>query len=182
MLKTFEEIQKVVENVKCPPFEPLFYCIQCEDTSFIYHPDADVICRTCYQDVRWITNYEDKPYWSHVPHAGIHACNYMDPILRPDPYGNEAVRVCKSYAGHIWVVQVRLWRKNAYGEDFDWGYGGQEIVPRDATNGAIVKRVLVCALSFAEHEIREGFEYKGIKVVSPHLNLEKLVELEGLYE
>ncbi len=44
------------------------------------------------------------------------------------------------------------------------------------TPGEVVQTVLKACLTFDEHEIREGFRYKGERIFGPHLDVDKLVE------
>lgn len=44
------------------------------------------------------------------------------------------------------------------------------------TEDAIVKTALAAALQAEEHECREAFTYKGVRLFDPHLTVQKLME------
>ena len=45
------------------------------------------------------------------------------------------------------------------------------------TDSEIVQTVFKCCITSAEHEAREGFQYKGYSVFGPHYDVEALVDL-----
>ena len=76
-------------------------------------------------------------------------------------------------------VQARLWRADADTGVEGWGTGpkhsvGSSSEDREGQPDYIVKRCLVAALSFAEHEVREAFLYDGRRVFGPHIGLTEL--------
>ena len=78
-------------------------------------------------------------------------------------------------------VQARLWRADADTGVEGWGLGPRHPVGSSANDpdgqpDYIVKRCLVAALSFAEHEVREAFLYDGRRVFGPHMKLSALWE------
>lgn len=45
---------------------------------------------------------------------------------------------------------------------------------RFATHSEVIQTALKCALTSAEHRIRESFKYRGRRVYSPHYNVDAL--------
>ena len=84
-----------------------------------------------------------------------------------------------SEEGGTVFVQARLWRADADTGVMGWGVGARHPVgaspdEREGQVDYIVKRCLVAALAFAEHEVREAFLYDGRRVFGPHLRLSDL--------
>ena len=48
------------------------------------------------------------------------------------------------------------------------------------THGEIVQTVFKATMTALEHEAREMFLYKGVSVLDPHYDIEKLVEFRRL--
>ncbi len=47
------------------------------------------------------------------------------------------------------------------------------------TKSEVVQTVLKASLTWAEHEIREHFKFRGVSIFDPHYDVEKLVELRN---
>lgn len=73
-------------------------------------------------------------------------------------------------------LRAKLWRLDTHTKK--WGYGYSAWYPLAVTMeiGEIAKKPFVAARDFAEHEVREAYTYKGRKVLSPHINIDKLWE------
>jgi len=72
-------------------------------------------------------------------------------------------------------VQVGAKRKCAYTGEMGEGFGGKYEVSVFSTEDEIVKKVLSGCLAYAEHEIREGFLYKGKRLFNPHMKIDTLM-------
>lgn len=57
--------------------------------------------------------------------------------------------------------------------------GRKWLISEHMTDGEIVQTVFKATMTAAEHELREGFKYRGQPIFDPHYDLEKLVELRG---
>lgn len=77
---------------------------------------------------------------------------------------------------HVWFVQARLWRADSVTGIEDWGEGSKILLEHEMTEGAVVKRCFVAMRDFAEHEVREGFRWKGRSVLSPHIDIHALYD------
>lgn len=75
---------------------------------------------------------------------------------------------------HVWYVQAKVWRKDTTTDKFEWGAGSKRFISPHATNGEIVKSCFVVARDFAEHEVREAFQWKGRRILGPHLDIDAL--------
>lgn len=92
-----------------------------------------------------------------------------------------------SYKGYLlgeyeWNIEVRILdlddsycaiRATKYRRDVDtgemgYGAGLWVMIPKDFTEQQVVAQCFRLLNSFEEHEAREGFEYKGQRVVGPH--------------
>lgn len=62
------------------------------------------------------------------------------------------------------------------GEEEGYQQGRKWLVEPDMTDSEIVLTALKAVLTFAEHEAREAFRYKGSKIFQPHLDLDDLAE------
>ena len=78
---------------------------------------------------------------------------------------------------HTWYLQARLWRPDTDSGEMGWGAGGKNFISPHMTNSEITRICLKAALAFGEHEIREGFKYKGRRVYGPHLSVEALWDI-----
>jgi len=74
------------------------------------------------------------------------------------------------------AIEARLWRQDTDTGEWGWGQGGQHLIDEMMSDDVIAKRFLVAALSYAEHEVREGFRYKGRRIFGPHMPLQALWE------
>jgi hypothetical protein len=63
---------------------------------------------------------------------------------------------------------------NRTGEPYREG-GRKWDVSIHATESEIVLTVFKAILTFAEHELREQFEYKGFKILDPHTDVNSLI-------
>lgn len=86
------------------------------------------------------------------------------------------IAYAEDYLNHVWFVQARLWRPDAATGVEDWGEGSKIIIENTMTEGQVVKRCFVAMRDFAEHEVREGFRWKGRKVLSPHIDINALYD------
>lgn len=78
---------------------------------------------------------------------------------------------------HTWWVEACLVRKDSVTDVVERGYGGPIAVSSLSTRDAMVKKFFVAARDYAEHEVREAFEWKGHKVLGPHIPLDDLWEI-----
>ena len=88
-------------------------------------------------------------------------------------YQDKKVIVFYGYhEGKMWV-QVGMMRPDCDDPDLiEVGKGGKVYLSEFASDDEIVKKVLGLTLSYVEHETREGFYYKGVRLFSPHISLE----------
>lgn len=84
-----------------------------------------------------------------------------------DPFENE------DSAG--FVVRLRFERVDRETGRIGIGLGGHRLIPRGATESAVVKTVLSALLAIAEHEIREGLLYRGRRPFDPHRTVAEMV-------
>ena len=65
---------------------------------------------------------------------------------------------------------------NVTGATMPWG-GRKWLLSMHKTDSEIVQTVFKALMTAMEHEAREQYLYKGVPVLDPHLDIEKLVEL-----
>ena len=76
----------------------------------------------------------------------------------------------------MYLIRTSFQRKDIITGDFGTGWGRWHTTPiNTATETSIVMTAWVCVKMIVEHELLEGFEYKGLKVFHPHKSLSELV-------
>lgn len=92
-----------------------------------------------------------------------------------DDFGHFQVRY---YEGQdkVFYVQHTYPRPDALSGEMGWGYGRKWHVSPHATESEIVLTCLKAAITDAEHEVREGFRYKGVCIFQPHVDVNALSE------
>jgi len=58
-----------------------------------------------------------------------------------------------------------------------WHSGRKWFLSPYMTKGEVAQTALMATLAIEEHEVREGFTYKGKAIFGPHFNIDKLVDL-----
>lgn len=53
---------------------------------------------------------------------------------------------------------------------------GKYYISPYATKGEVVQKCLLACIQFMEHEVRENFKYKGLRIFGPHISLDALIE------
>lgn len=129
----FSEVQKVVDEVRCAPFEFL------------------VTRTTCPVS-----------------------------LLVPEPAAGQPGYVEHEFPELVFV-QAWLWRDDSETQATGWGHGSMYFVDPAASRDDVVKRCFVAARDFAEHEVRESFEWQRARVLGPHMPLEELLALVRLH-
>jgi hypothetical protein len=67
-------------------------------------------------------------------------------------------------------------RTEAFPYDAAWQNGRKWRLSVHMTESEVVQTALKAVLTALEHEAREGFEYRGVAIYGPHLDVEKLRE------
>lgn len=75
-----------------------------------------------------------------------------------------------------WWVQVGTFRADCNTGDVEIGKGGKAYVSPHATDDEVVKKIFGLCMAYVEHEMREGFYYKGKRLFGPHISLEALMD------
>lgn len=91
--------------------------------------------------------------------------------------GAVANETCDRPIFHTWFVQACLWRTDCDSGEDGWGYGSQLMVVSMMSVDEIVRKFFVAARDYAEHEVREAFEYRGRKILGPHIGVHSLWEV-----
>ena len=73
-----------------------------------------------------------------------------------------------------WLVWVEFQRPDINTFVMGWGHGRMEIVLHGATESAVVKTAWVLFRFIIEHEMMEGFQYKGVRIFNPHRTVGEL--------
>jgi hypothetical protein len=84
--------------------------------------------------------------------------------------------------GHVLYLQAKLYRVDIIDGEEGWGYGGKYLLSEHMTRGEVVKKCFVAARDFAEHEVREAFEYRGRRILGPHVDIEALWDVANKFE
>lgn len=80
---------------------------------------------------------------------------------------------------HVFYVQGRLWRRDMETGQYGWGSGSKEFLSPHMTEDEIVKRCLVIARDYSEHEVREESYYEGKRLFGPHISIRALMSVAG---
>lgn len=83
--------------------------------------------------------------------------------------------------GGLYLIRTSFMRKDINSGKKGKGWGRWHTTPvNGATETSIVMTAWVCVKMIIEHELLEGFEYKGKKVFNPHKTIDQLVYPEKL--
>lgn len=74
-------------------------------------------------------------------------------------------------------IQLEHYRPDTFTGEMKWGGGGKSYLSPYMTVSEIVRRALGAAIAYEEHEVREEFKYKGVRIFGPHIDVEALVEV-----
>lgn len=78
--------------------------------------------------------------------------------------------------GGMYMIRTSFMRKDIDTGKYGKGWGRWHTTPvNGATETSIVMTAWVCVKMIVEHELLEGFEYKGKKVFNPHKTIDQLV-------
>lgn len=81
----------------------------------------------------------------------------------------------------FYFIRTSFQRKDINSGEFGPGWGRWHTTPvAGATETSIVMTAWVAVKMIVEHELLEGFEYKGKKVFNPHKTIDQLVYPETL--
>ena len=95
--------------------------------------------------------------------------------IKADFQGKEMQIFYGEHDGRIWV-QVGTLRPDCDDPSIiEVGKGGKAYLSEHSTEDEAVKKVLGLCLSYVEHEMREGFYYRGYRLFNPHINIGSLM-------
>ena len=78
--------------------------------------------------------------------------------------------------GDLYLIRTSFKRKDINSGKLGKGWGRWHTTPvKGASETSIVMTAWVCVKMIIEHELLEGFEYKGKKVFNPHKTIDQLV-------
>jgi len=81
--------------------------------------------------------------------------------------------------GNGFYVQLRYLEPDIETGDPQDQHGRKWYVSSHSAKSEVVQTVLKACLTSAEHIVREHFTYRGVRIFSPHFDVEQLVELAG---
>lgn len=93
-----------------------------------------------------------------------------------DDFGHFLVKFYEGSNDRVIYIQHAYSRLDAVTGEMGWGYGRKWHVSPYATESEIVLTCLKAAITDAEHEVREGFRYKGYPIFQPHQSVDALVQ------
>lgn len=76
-------------------------------------------------------------------------------------------------------IQVRSNRPDTFTGQTGEGGGGKYRVSYYACKSEIVAAIFGLFKSYEEHECREAFTYKGVRIFGPHIDVDVLVDVAG---
>lgn len=108
---------------------------------------------------------------------------YADDLQLHPITGTVTNHDCPHQGEHVWFVQACLWRADTNNVlAVEWGYGSKIAVSPHMAHGELVKKFLVAALGYAEHEVREAFQFRGHRIFNPHIPVEALCAIAEMTE
>lgn len=100
--------------------------------------------------------------------------NFLDDVETGDECEIEVIRyavVNGPNGGNRFALRVKKWRQDSTTGSYQWGYGGEYMLPTHFSPSALLQKCLKILLDYDEHERRECFRYAGRAVLAPHPNL-----------
>ena len=76
--------------------------------------------------------------------------------------------------GDGWFIQVRMMSTCVVSGQQEMQSGGKLYVSPHCEHGELVRKIFLACVSFAEHETRESFHYRGRRVFGPHIDVNAL--------
>jgi hypothetical protein len=73
-------------------------------------------------------------------------------------------------------IEVQCKRPDTYTGEFGTGYGGKRYLRDEMTDSEIVRNIFGAFMAYEEHECREAFQFRGVRIFGPHIDVEYLVE------
>lgn len=73
-----------------------------------------------------------------------------------------------------WTIQCSFRRPDRDTGAVGTGFGRRWYVDAGSSESAIVKTALLAAMQVVEHEMREAFKYRGVRIFDPHLTVAEL--------
>jgi hypothetical protein len=96
----------------------------------------------------------------------------IENILSDIQFSNNVFSVEEAPGGfHIWISGIE---PDSYTGKMELQEGRKWFVHNRSTPSEVVRTVFKSVSTWTEHEARESFKFRGIRVLSPHLDLEKL--------
>lgn len=94
-------------------------------------------------------------------------------VLSEVKFSNHVFEVEEAPGGfHIWISGIE---PDTYTGKMELQEGRKWFVRAKSTPSDVVRTAFKAVATWAEHEMRESFKYKDVRVFSPHLDLDKLV-------
>ena len=75
----------------------------------------------------------------------------------------------------LWISGIE---DDSYSGQRELQEGRRWFIDKSAKTSDVIRTAFKAVSTWAEHEARESFQYKGVRVFSPHLNIERLVKEE----
>ncbi|MDZ4834326.1 MAG: nucleoside 2-deoxyribosyltransferase domain-containing protein [Candidatus Melainabacteria bacterium] len=97
----------------------------------------------------------------------------IENVLTEIQFSNHVFQVEEAPGGfHIWISGIE---QDSYTGKMEVQEGRKWFINARSTPSDVVRTVFKSVSTWAEHEARESFKYKGVRVFSPHLDLDKMV-------
>jgi hypothetical protein len=97
----------------------------------------------------------------------------VNEVLSEVNFGNHLFNVEETAGGfHIWISGMET---DSYTGEPSLQEGRKWFVSRDCTPSDVVRTAFKSVVTWAEHEARESFKYKDVRVFNPHLDIEAMV-------
>jgi hypothetical protein len=106
-------------------------------------------------------------------HITLDKLNKMILEIEAEYQGTPFLIFTGEHEGSLWV-QVGTLRPDTYTKKMETGKGGKAYVSPHATEDEVVKKIFGLCHAYVEHEMREGFKWKGRRIFNPHLDLNAL--------
>lgn len=97
----------------------------------------------------------------------------VNEVLSEVKFGDHLFNVEETAGGfHLWISGMET---DSYTDEPSLQEGRKWFVSRDCTPSDVVRTAFKAVVTWSEHEARESFKYKDIRVFNPHLDIEAMV-------
>jgi hypothetical protein len=100
--------------------------------------------------------------------------NLVVPMFKGMFWHLGALKCHECGCNHMTYLQAKMVREDSETGAMGIGGGSKRYISPHTTPSELVLACMALGRDFAEHELREAFEYKGQKILKPHFDVDQL--------